>query len=47
MRSALRGRSSSSLSKLATTETHYLQRHTRGPDVREALDKFAAGQRGG
>jgi integrase len=27
--------------KLATTEAHYLQRHTRGPDVREALDKFA------
>jgi integrase len=34
-------------SKLATTETHYLQRHTRGPDVREALDKFAAGESGG
>jgi integrase len=27
--------------KLATTEAHYLQRQTRGPDVRVALDKFA------
>lgn len=27
--------------KLATTEAHYLQRHTRGPDVRAVLDKFA------
>jgi integrase len=26
---------------LATTETHYLQRHTQGPDVRAVLDKFA------
>lgn len=30
--------------KLATTEAHYLQRQTRGPDVRAVLDKFA-GQR--
>jgi integrase len=29
--------------KLATTEAHYLQRQTRGPDVRGALDQFAAG----
>ena len=27
-------------SKLSTTETHYLQRHTRGPDVRQVLDEF-------
>jgi integrase len=27
--------------KLATTEAHYLQRHTRGPDVRAVLDEFA------
>ncbi len=27
--------------KLATTEAHYLQRQTRGPDVRAVLDKFA------
>ncbi|OBG72056.1 MULTISPECIES: tyrosine-type recombinase/integrase [unclassified Mycobacterium] len=27
--------------KLATTEAHYLQRHTRGPDVRAILDEFA------
>ncbi len=27
--------------KLSTTEQHYLQRHTRGPDVRAVLDKFA------
>jgi integrase len=33
-------------SKLATTEVHYLQRHTRGPDVRHALDEYAAGQSG-
>jgi hypothetical protein len=31
----------------AITEAHYLQRHTRGPDVRDALDKLAAGQSGG
>lgn len=31
--------------KLATTEAHYLQRQTRGPDVRAVLDKFA-GQEG-
>lgn len=31
-------------SKLSTTEAHYLQRQTRGPDVRATLDKFA-GQR--
>jgi integrase len=30
--------------KLATTEAHYLQRHTRGPDVRAVLDKFAGGE---
>lgn len=28
-------------SELATTERHYLQRQTTGPDVRAALDKFA------
>jgi integrase len=28
-------------STLATTEARYLQRHTRGPDVRGALDRFA------
>lgn len=28
-------------SKLSTTEAHYLQRHTRGPDVRNTLDRFA------
>lgn len=33
--------------RLATTEAHYLQRHTRGPDVRNALEKFAAGESGG
>ena len=27
--------------KLATTEAHYLQRKTRGPDVRAVLDKYA------
>lgn len=32
--------------KLATTETHYLQRHTRGPDVRAVLDKFAGQESG-
>lgn len=31
-------------SKLATTEAHYLQRHTHGPDVRETLDRFASGK---
>lgn len=30
--------------KLATTEAHYLQRQTRGPDVRAALERFAAGE---
>jgi len=30
--------------KLATTEAHYLQRHTRGPDVRAALDEYAGGE---
>jgi len=29
--------------KLATTEAHYLQRRTRGPDVRDVLDKYAGG----
>jgi hypothetical protein len=29
--------------KLATTEAHYLQRHTRGPDIRHTLDSFANG----
>lgn len=28
-------------SKLATTEAHYLQRHSRGPDVRATLERFA------
>ncbi len=32
--------------KLATTEAHYLQRQTRGPDVRAVLDKYAGGDRG-
>lgn len=32
--------------KLATTEAHYLQRHTRGPDVRAALERFATGESG-
>jgi integrase len=27
--------------KLSTTEAHYLQRRTRGPDVRAVLDKYA------
>ncbi len=26
--------------KLATTEKHYLQRHTEGPDVRAVLDEY-------
>ena len=30
--------------KLATTEAHYLQRQTHGPDVRITLDRFAAGK---
>ena len=30
-------------SKLSTTEAHYLQRQTHGPDVRTTLDRFAAG----
>jgi integrase len=30
--------------QLATTEAHYLQRQTRGPDVRQTLDNFAAGE---
>jgi integrase len=29
--------------KPATTEAHYLQRQTSGPDVRETLDRYAAG----
>lgn len=29
--------------KLATTEAQYLQRKTRGPDVRDVLDKYAGG----
>jgi integrase len=33
--------------KLATTETHYLQRQTRGPDVRAVLDRYAGGDSGG
>ena len=32
--------------KLATTEAHYLQRQTSGPDVRESLERFAAGESG-
>lgn len=34
-------------SKLATTEAHYLQRQTTGPDVRDTLDRFAAGESSG
>jgi integrase len=30
--------------KLATTEAHYLQRQTSGPDVRKTLDRYAAGE---
>jgi hypothetical protein len=29
--------------KLATTEAHYLQRQTRGPDVRAVPDTYAGG----
>jgi len=32
--------------KLAATEAHYLQRQTRGPDVRSVLDKYAGGDWG-
>lgn len=32
--------------ELATTERHYLQRQTTGPDVRAALDKFAGQESG-
>jgi integrase len=32
--------------KLATTEAHYLQRQTRGPDVRAILDKYAGSDSG-
>lgn len=32
--------------KLATTEAHYLQRQTRGPDVRAVLDRYAGGDSG-
>ena len=28
--------------KLATTEKHYLQRHTHGPDVRQVLDEYVS-----
>lgn len=28
--------------KLATTEKHYLQRHTHGPDVRQVLDEYTS-----
>jgi integrase len=28
---------------LATTEAHYLQRNTRGPDIRDALERYADG----
>jgi integrase len=31
-------------STLATTEAHYLQRNTRGPDVRDALERYAGQQ---
>jgi hypothetical protein len=30
--------------KLATTEAHYLQRQTSGPDVQATLDRFADGE---
>ena len=33
-------------SKLSTTEAHYLERHTTGPDVRVVLDRFAAVESG-
>lgn len=33
-------------SKLSTTEQHYLQRQTHGPDVRATLDRFAGQERG-
>jgi hypothetical protein len=32
--------------KLATTEAHYLQRQTGGPDVRAVLDEYAGGDSG-
>uniref|UniRef100_UPI0031E04761 tyrosine-type recombinase/integrase n=1 Tax=Mycobacterium sp. TaxID=1785 RepID=UPI0031E04761 len=28
--------------KLSTTEAHYVERQTRGPDVRSVLDRYAA-----
>lgn len=31
-------------SKLSTTEQHYFQRQTQGPDVRGTLDRFAGGK---
>ncbi|NKY56153.1 tyrosine-type recombinase/integrase [Nocardia flavorosea] len=31
-------------SKLSTTEQHYFQRQTQGPDVRSALDRYAGGK---
>jgi integrase len=31
-------------SKLSTTEAHYFQRQTHGPDVRSTLDRYAAGK---
>ena len=33
--------------KLSTTEAHYLQRQTSGPDVRATLDRYAASDDGG
>ncbi|MFQ2875118.1 tyrosine-type recombinase/integrase [Mycobacterium sp. MS3] len=33
-------------SKLSTTEQHYLQRHTHGPDARTVLDEFAGHKSG-
>ena len=33
-------------SKLSTTEQHYLQRQTHGPDVRTTLDRFAGQESG-
>ena len=33
--------------KLSTTGAHYLQRQTRGPDVWDILDKYAASDSGG
>ena len=43
---SLTSRTTSRSAGVSDAQAHYLQRQTRGPDVRAVLDKYAGGDRG-